>query len=62
MAEKKLQLSTTNKVLAGVCGGVAEYLDIDVNVVRIIVLVSAVCGSLGIWAYLITWLVLSTSK
>jgi phage shock protein PspC (stress-responsive transcriptional regulator) len=62
MAAKKLRLSSTDKVLAGVCGGLAEYLDVDVNVVRIIVLVSAVCGSFGLWAYLITWLILSTSN
>lgn len=62
MAAKKLRLSSTDKVLAGVCGGVAEYLDVDVNVVRIIVLVSTVCGSFGLWAYLITWLILSTSN
>lgn len=62
MAAKKLRLSSTDKVLAGVCGGLAEYLDVDVNVVRIIVLLSAVCGSFGLWGYLITWLILSTSN
>ena len=34
MAEKKLTRSA-NKVLAGVCGGIAEYFDIDATLVRI---------------------------
>ncbi len=35
MAQKKLTRST-NKILAGVCGGIAEYFDIDPTVVRIL--------------------------
>lgn len=34
MAEKKLTRST-NKVLAGVCGGIAEYFEIDPTLVRV---------------------------
>jgi phage shock protein C len=34
MAEKKLKRST-NKILAGVCGGIAEYFEIDPTLVRI---------------------------
>ncbi len=33
---KKLCLSRTNKVLAGVCGGIAEYFGIDATLVRIV--------------------------
>ena len=35
MAQKKLTRST-NKILAGVCGGIAEYFDIDPTLVRIL--------------------------
>ena len=55
MAEKKLYLDTENKKIAGVCAGLAEYLDIDVNVVRIIFLVALICASFGFWAYLVVW-------
>ena len=34
--EKKLQRSSTNKKISGVCGGVAEYLGIDATWVRLI--------------------------
>jgi len=34
--EKKLYLSETNKVIAGVCGGIGEYFGIDPTVIRLI--------------------------
>ena len=37
------------------CAGIANYLSVDVTVVRIIFLISLVCGGLGLWAYLIVW-------
>ena len=53
---KRLLRSTTDKRIAGVCGGLAEYLNIDPTVVRIIFLVALLCGSFGFWAYLIVWI------
>ena len=53
---KKLQLSTTDKKLAGVCGGLAEYFNIDSLIVRIIFIALALGGSLGIWIYSLVWL------
>lgn len=40
--EKRLYLSEKDKCLAGVCGGVAEYLNLDSTVVRVVYIVSAV--------------------
>lgn len=62
MSEKKLALSTTDKKLAGVCGGLAEYFGMDATVIRIIMVIATICGSLGIWLYLILWLVMSMAK
>ena len=53
---KKLQLSATDKKIAGVCGGIAEYFNIDSLIVRIIFIALALGGSLGIWIYLLVWL------
>ena len=51
--EKKLRKSTSDRKLAGVCAGIAEYLDLDPTVVRIAwVLLSAVGGT-GLFAYLV---------
>jgi phage shock protein PspC (stress-responsive transcriptional regulator) len=44
-APKKLVRSTSNRVVGGVCGGVAEYLNMDANLVRILtVLISLFTG------------------
>lgn len=41
--KKKLYRVTDNKKIAGVCGGVAEYLDLDVTIVRLVWAILAVC-------------------
>ena len=56
--EKKLSLSTTDKKLCGVCGGLAEYFGVDSTIVRIIFLVLAICFGSGVLAYLICWAVM----
>ncbi|MBR4739410.1 MAG: PspC domain-containing protein [Bacteroidales bacterium] len=53
---KRLTRSTTDRRIAGVCGGVAKYLNVDPTVVRILFLIALICGSLGFWAYLIIWI------
>ncbi len=57
----QLKLSS-NKVIAGVCGGYAEFLGLDATLVRIIFVVLAVLGSAGLWIYLISWLVMALSN
>ena len=41
------------KMVAGVCGGIAEYFDIDPTLVRVAWVIAAFCGSIGFWASLI---------
>lgn len=53
---RKLYRNSRDKKIAGVCSGLAEYLGIDVTVVRIIFLLALLCGSFGFWAYLIIWI------
>ncbi len=54
---KQLYRSNENKILAGVCAGIAEYFEIDPTIVRIIWLLSIFTG-IGIIAYIICWLVM----
>lgn len=55
---KKLYRNDHDKVIAGVCSGLAEYLNIDVTLVRVIFLAGAILGfSSTFWIYLILWLV-----
>ena len=50
--EKKLYKIEEGKKLDGVCGGIAEYFDIDPTLVRVAWAIATLCGSLGFWAYL----------
>ena len=43
-------------MLAGVCGGIAEYFGIDPTIVRIIWLIVTLFGGAGIIAYILCWL------
>ena len=52
MNEKKLYKSSTDKKLAGVCGGIAEYFNIDVNIVRICAVLIGCAGGAGVIAYI----------
>ncbi len=55
--EKKLTRSTSEKVVAGVLGGLAEYFDWDISIVRIVfVLISIFSAAFpGILVYVILW-------
>ena len=55
--EKKLYRSATDKKIAGVCGGLAKYLNIDPTVIRVIWTLIAVGGA-GILAYIICALII----
>lgn len=55
---KKLYKSITDKKLCGVCGGIAEYFDIDSTIVRLIWAIFTLCGGAGILAYIIAALVM----
>jgi phage shock protein PspC (stress-responsive transcriptional regulator) len=56
---KKLYRSSTNKKIAGVCGGLAEYFGIDATVIRVIFIILLLPGGLpGIIPYLILWAVM----
>ena len=53
---KKLTRNTSDRKIAGVCGGLAQYLNVDPTVVRIIFLIALICGTIGFWVYLIVWI------
>ncbi|MCH5197756.1 MAG: PspC domain-containing protein [Oscillospiraceae bacterium] len=61
MEKKKLYKSSTDKKLAGVCGGIAEYFDVDSTLVRLIAVALVLFGTGGIWAYLIAMLVMPSA-
>ena len=55
---KKLYLSDDDKKIAGVCGGIGEYLNIDPTLVRLLWVVFSLMGGAGIIGYLIGMLII----
>jgi phage shock protein C len=49
----RLERSNTNRVIAGVCGGIAEYLAVDVTLVRLAFVLLAFVGGIGLLAYIV---------
>ena len=50
---KKLYRSRTDRMLWGVCGGLARYFNMDPTIVRVIAVASLLVGSMGFWIYII---------
>ena len=52
---RRLTRSTTNKMIAGVCGGLAEYFDVDPTLIRVLAVVAGIMGW-GVIAYIVLWI------
>jgi phage shock protein C len=55
---RKLMRSRTDRKIAGVCAGFAEYFDLDVTLVRVVWLIVALFGGGGVLAYIIAWILM----
>ena len=63
--ERRLRRSTTDRQVAGVCGGLAEYFQVDGTAVRLVwVVLSIFCGAIigGVIAYLLAWLIIPSAS
>jgi phage shock protein C len=56
--EKRLQRSRTEKMIGGVCGGLAEYFKVDPTIVRILWVLISLLGGVGILLYIILWVIM----
>jgi phage shock protein C len=54
---KKLYRSRDEKMIAGVCGGLAEYFEIDPTIVRLLFLALLIFGGGGLLIYIIMWII-----
>lgn len=59
---KRLQRNTQNKVIAGVCSGLADFFGIDVALMRVIFILLLVAGYSGFLIYLILWIVMPKAR
>ncbi len=55
---KRLYRSKKERIIAGVCGGIAEYLEVDPVLVRLMWAIGAIMGGAGILAYLLAWIII----
>lgn len=55
---KKLYRDNEKKVLGGVSGGLAAYFGIDIVIIRLLFVITAIFGGLGLVAYIVLWVVL----
>jgi len=58
IVSKKLYRSKNNRRVAGVCGGIAEYFDIDPTLVRLLTLLFILLGGAGVITYFIAWIII----
>ena len=58
MNGKKLYKSATDKKIAGVCGGIAEYFNVDSTLIRLAWVLFSLLGGSGLLAYIIAALIM----
>jgi phage shock protein C len=56
--QRKLYRSRTDRTIAGVCGGLAEYFGLDSTVVRLVFVIMFLLGGHGLLVYLILWVLM----
>ena len=62
MTVQKRITRSKDKMIAGVCAGIGDYLDIDPTIVRIAFVLLAFAGGAAILAYLIMWVIVPEEK
>ena len=56
MDNKKFYLSSTDKKIAGICGGLAEYFEVDALIIRVLFLAAILEFGTGLLAYFVLWI------
>ena len=62
MEKKKLYRSSTDVKLAGVCGGLAEYIGMDPTIVRLITAVLCLCWGAGLLMYILAAIIIPRAE
>ena len=56
--KKRLYRSRKEKIFGGVCGGIAEYLNTDPTLIRILWIIFTLAVGSGVLAYIIAWIII----
>jgi phage shock protein PspC (stress-responsive transcriptional regulator) len=59
---RKLYRSQTNRQVAGVAGGLAEYLNVDPTLIRVLFIALAVAGGAGLVMYVAMWIIVPEAE
>lgn len=62
MEEKKRLTRASNGMIGGVCAGIAEYMNLDPTIVRIVWILMVFFAGFGVLLYFILWLVIPKQK
>ena len=54
---KKLVRKTDDKMIAGVAAGLADYLNMDVTLLRVLFALTTIFGGFGLVAYIVMWII-----
>lgn len=60
--KKRLFRSKKDRILGGVCAGVADYLDVDPTIVRLIWVLLTLAWGAGLLLYIIAWIIVPEQK
>ncbi len=59
---KRLMRASKDRVVGGVCGGIAKFTNTDPTLLRIVTLLFVIFGGLSLWIYLILWVFIPSEK
>ena len=56
--QNKIYRSRTNSMIAGICGGLGEYLNVDPTIIRVVAVLLIFAKGIGLLAYLVSWIIM----
>ncbi|MFR9533885.1 MAG: PspC domain-containing protein [Rikenellaceae bacterium] len=62
MNQKRLFRPYSDRVLAGVCGGLAQYFGLSSGLLRFITLLLILFGGLSVWVYIVLWIITPSGR
>ncbi len=61
-ATHKLFRDIDRRSIAGVCSGLAAYFNIDLTLIRVLLIVLTLCATIGFWFYIFAWIIVPAAK
>ena len=59
---KRIYRSKKNRIIGGVCGGIAEYVNTDPTLIRLLWVFATLLWGAGLFAYIIAWIIIPEKK